>query len=150
MSVPDPAHAIFTDGAGEVTALLSDDIALGPSAAALAKRGARILGYPYTEGLRGALSAIAEDGCDDLLIEAGPTLLSALWRVGYVDELIVVTAGGMAGSAAPAAFLGTADAEGTDLRPRMRAVEAAVIGDDAVSVWRPIDDDPEGSGEGSV
>ena len=99
-----------------------------------------MVSYPYIDDIAGALRALAAAGIDDVLIEAGPGLASALWGHDLIDELYVVQAGGMAGNAAPPLYLGRADAVGDDIRPRMRAVEAGIQGDDAVVVWRPLDD----------
>jgi riboflavin biosynthesis pyrimidine reductase len=99
--------------------------------------GARVLRYAYGDGLAGALRAIADDGVNDMLIESGPSLFSALWRERLIDELVFVTAGGMSGNAAPPLFLGQADSVGSDLAPVFYAVEAGLADGDAVTVWRP-------------
>jgi riboflavin biosynthesis pyrimidine reductase len=69
-------------------------------------------------------------------VEAGPTLLTALWRERVIDELVTVVAGGMGGTAAPPLYLGPPDGTAEALQPPMRAVEAGVLGRDAVTVWR--------------
>ena len=83
------------------------------------------------------LAKVAEADIDDVLIEAGPTLFTSLWHEGLIDELVVVMAGGVGGNSAPALYCGMAEMNGDGLHTRLRAVEAGVIGADAVSVWRP-------------
>ncbi len=126
--------------------MLHDD--LGPS-----------LALHAPDGLQAAVQLLAEDhSVRSLLVEAGPRLLSALWAADLIDELVLVHAGGMIGPQGPAGFLGGGEctaADGLDGTPgpdgapapanrgrscaldgRMRAVEAGVEGDDAVTVWR--------------
>jgi diaminohydroxyphosphoribosylaminopyrimidine deaminase/5-amino-6-(5-phosphoribosylamino)uracil reductase len=136
-SIPDARSVLFNDGYGQTT-LVTSDTAPGPLLAALEQRGARALVYPYREGLRAALAALASDGVSDVLVEAGPALFSALWKERLIDEMVLITAGGMSGNAAPPLFLGTADAEGADLAPAFRPVETGIAGGDAVTVWRPL------------
>jgi len=133
-AVPDPRAAMLRvrDGATLVIA----DTASATDRAAWESAGGRVVVYPYAEGLAGALRVVAEDGVNDLLIESGPTLFSALWRGRLIDELVLVTAGGMSGNAAPPLFLGQADSNGADLAPVLYAVEAGLADGDAVTVWR--------------
>lgn len=142
-SVPGVDHAVFS-GDAERVVLLTSDHTTRDALDAVTQRGVRVVRYPYTEGITGALRALAAEGVDDVLIEAGPGLASALWSEGAIHELFVVQAGGMAGNAAPPLYLGRADAAGDDLAPRMRAVEAGVEGDDAVVVWRPFREETAG------
>lgn len=142
-SVPAASSALFRGGAKDVV-LLTSDRAPADKVEAVERAGARVIRYAYESGICGALRALAAEGIDDVLIEAGPGLASTLWMASAIDELFVVQAGGMAGNAAPPLYLGRADAAGNDLRPRMRAVEAGVSGDDAVVVWRPLEDERAG------
>jgi len=134
-TVPSRDARVFNDGNGAPTVLL-DEAAATAAESALAGTDATVLGYRSGDGLAGALAALAADGCDDILMEPGPRLLSALWAERLVDMLVVVSAGGMGGPA-PLLYDGPADATEDDLRPVMRAVAAAVVDDDAVTVWRP-------------
>ncbi|MDO9557839.1 MAG: bifunctional diaminohydroxyphosphoribosylaminopyrimidine deaminase/5-amino-6-(5-phosphoribosylamino)uracil reductase RibD [Coriobacteriia bacterium] len=136
-SVPERGRGLFARDT-ENALLVTSDRTSGAALDALVREGVRVAVYPYAEGINGALRALVAEGVDDVLIEAGPGLMSALWSAGCIDELFVVQAGGMAGNAAPPLYLGSADAAGTDLAPRMRAVEAGTEGDDAVVVWRPL------------
>ncbi|MGB4442233.1 MAG: bifunctional diaminohydroxyphosphoribosylaminopyrimidine deaminase/5-amino-6-(5-phosphoribosylamino)uracil reductase RibD [Coriobacteriia bacterium] len=133
--VPKLRSRVFTDGLG--CTLVTSESASADEVAAAEREGVRVLRYAYAEGPAGALAAVAADGVNDVLVEAGPSLLSALWRGRLIDELVLVTAGGMSGNAAPPLFLGTADSDGADLAPVFHAVEAAVADGDAVTVWRP-------------
>ncbi len=86
-----------------------------------------------------ALRAIGDRGVNELLVEAGPRLLTALWADGLVDELVVVTAGGMAGADALRLFQGSPDRIDEALQPAMRPVETGIVGDVAVTVWQPVE-----------
>lgn len=136
-SIPDIRSVLFNDASGQTT-LITSDTAPGSLLATFEQRGARALVYPYCDGLRAALAAMASDGVSDVLVEAGPALFSALWKDRLIDELVLITAGGMSGNAAPPLFLGTADAEGAYLAPVFHPVETGIAGGDAVTVWRPL------------
>lgn len=134
-SVPSSGACVFIDGQG--CTFVTSSAVRAADLEALEDAGGRVLRYEYAEGLHGALAAVGADGVNDVLIEAGPALLSALWRERLIDELVVVTAGGMSGNGAPALFLGQPDAEGEDLAPVFYPVEAGIVENDAVTVWRP-------------
>jgi diaminohydroxyphosphoribosylaminopyrimidine deaminase/5-amino-6-(5-phosphoribosylamino)uracil reductase len=111
------------------------------------------LSVPATHGrlnLARVLLALAERGCNEVLVEAGPTLAGALVAAGLVDELLLYLAPKLLGDSARAAFqlpplrtLGDAgewqwqsvERVGDDLRLMLRApaaaeflVSAAVVG----------------------
>lgn len=136
-TVPTPGQCVFHDGQG--CTLVTSSAAVPGELEQLAALGVDVLIYEYSEGLAGALSAIARDGVDDLLVEAGPSLFSALWRDRLIDELVIVNAGGMGGNAAPPLYLGRPDAvaSGGDLEVRLVPVETGIVENDAVTVWRP-------------
>ncbi len=136
-SVPRPERTVFTDSLGP-SLVIASDRADDAQLDAVRAAGVGVARYVYAEGIRGALRALAAEGVDDVLVEAGPGMLTALWEARAIDELIVVQAGGMAGNAAPPLFLGRpADVAG-DLDVKLRAAEAVVAGDDAAVVWRPV------------
>lgn len=135
-SVPSDRLKLANDGYGPGLLVVSD-VADAEALDDFTRTGATVARYQYSRGIVGGLQALAAAGVNDVLIEAGPALVTALYGAGCIDELVIVTAGGMAGNAAPPAFLGPADARGTDLVSRYIAVEAAVCGEDAVTVWRP-------------
>jgi riboflavin biosynthesis pyrimidine reductase len=125
---------MFHDGLGAVTVLLPDAVEIDME---LARAGAIALPYDTAAGLRGAVAALADIDVVSVLVEAGPRLFSALLADDLVDELVVLHAGGFAGEDAPALFVGESQDDPATLDRPLRAVEAAVIGDDAVTVWRP-------------
>lgn len=133
--VPDLRSAVFSDGNG--CTLVTSEAASADAVAACEAAGTRIVRYAYADGLEGALGALGAEGINDMLVEAGPSLFSALWRGRLIDELVLVTAGGMSGNAGPPLFLGQADSAGADLAPVFYAVEAGLADGDAVTVWRP-------------
>jgi diaminohydroxyphosphoribosylaminopyrimidine deaminase/5-amino-6-(5-phosphoribosylamino)uracil reductase len=122
---------MFTDGAGRVLCLsaLADPHDWSPP------QGVEVAHYSADEGLRGALHALGERGVTSVLVEAGPGLFSSMWREGVIDELVIYHAGGVAGSTAPVLMVDAGD-DG-DLNRSMRAVEAGVVGGDAITIWRP-------------
>jgi len=142
-SVPASSARLLKDGLGK-TMLVTSDAADSGARAALGALGVDVRTYRYADGIRGALEAIADAGIDDVLVEAGSALLTALWNAHVIDELVLVHAGGMGGNAAPPLFLGGGEIAAGELVPTFRAVEAAVRGDDAVTVWRP---KPHAAGE---
>jgi diaminohydroxyphosphoribosylaminopyrimidine deaminase/5-amino-6-(5-phosphoribosylamino)uracil reductase len=125
---------MLNDRLGAVGVLVPDPIELDP---ALAQAGAFAVPYEVEDGLEGALTALASVDVVSLLVEAGPRLFSALAAAGLVDELVLVHAGGFGGEEAPALFVGEQQDDPATLDRLLKAVEAAVVGDDAVTVWRP-------------
>ncbi len=143
-SIPGMRAGIFSDGAGPVI-VVCDETGDERRSEALAARGVTVLRYDRAGGVPAMLRVLASHGIDDVLAETGPGLFTALWDAGVIDELIVLTAGGVAGPGAPAAYLGAGHGDPRSLVGRMRAVEAAVSGDDAVVVWRPRERDERDS-----
>ncbi len=137
-TLPGPGARLFVDPAQPTTVLIAaGGTEYGPDDS-VPEAAMRVMTYPAADGLRGALEVMAADGVDDVLIEAGPRLLTALIESALVDELIVVTAGGLAGAGAPAVFQAAAQSQGDDLAPAFVPVEVGIAGDDAVTVWRPM------------
>jgi diaminohydroxyphosphoribosylaminopyrimidine deaminase/5-amino-6-(5-phosphoribosylamino)uracil reductase len=131
---PSAASRMFHDGFGAVTVLLPDALDLDAS---LTQAGAVALPYATEQGIVGAIASLAAADVVSVLVEAGPRLFSALLAEDLVDELVLVHAGGFAGEGAPALFVGEPQDDPSTLERPLRAVEAAVIGSDAVTVWRP-------------
>lgn len=132
-----PDVGLFHDGLGET-------FALAPASAQV-PAGVSFVRYDTggepAAGLTSAFAALDTLGIRRVLVEAGPGLFTALWDSGLIDELTLVHAGGVFGTGAPVLFDppgGPDDAVSTQLERRMMAVEAGVIGDDAVTVWRPL------------
>jgi diaminohydroxyphosphoribosylaminopyrimidine deaminase / 5-amino-6-(5-phosphoribosylamino)uracil reductase len=88
--------------------------------------------------LRDAFVELGRRGVGELLVEPGPRLLTALLEQGLIDRLVLVTAGGMAGAAAPSLFLGEPVLSGESLLSTMSPIEAGIVGNVSVTVWEPI------------
>jgi diaminohydroxyphosphoribosylaminopyrimidine deaminase/5-amino-6-(5-phosphoribosylamino)uracil reductase len=130
--VPASDARVFTDGAA-ATIVLASDLARAEALASLPD-SVQIVRWSASDGLLGAFRALGDHGVGDVLVEAGARLLSAMWDEGVIDEYVTVTAGGMGGMAVPV-YLGAGDADGDSLRPRMRPLEAGIVGDVSVTVW---------------
>lgn len=143
-SVPAPRLGMLRDGLGPVALVVSERADVR-QVDAFRAAGGEVITYEYASGIDGALRAIAAHGIDDVLIEAGPALLTALHAAGAIDRLVVLTAGGFAGNTAPPSYLGPADAEGSDLRAVYRAEESVIFQDDVVTAWAPRARDAERS-----
>ncbi len=130
-TLPHADARVFTDGAAPT-------LVLAPEHADLGSLPTRTLTARYTaaDGLTGALSALGAHGVNELLVEPGPRLLSALWSEGLVDVLVTVSAGGMAGPDAPALYLGSPDRTGEALDHPYAPAEVGIVGDVSVTVWR--------------
>lgn len=129
-----PDVGLFHDGAGPAIVMAQQ------GTLSAAPPGVEVVTYPKHGGLSSAMEVLGARGVTHLLIEAGGKLLTALSNEGLIDELVVYHVGRMAGVGAPGIWELPASAGmscDTD-RMRMGAVEAGVIGDDAVTVWRPI------------
>jgi diaminohydroxyphosphoribosylaminopyrimidine deaminase/5-amino-6-(5-phosphoribosylamino)uracil reductase len=131
---PPADRRMFHDGCGPVSVLLPDPLDLD---AALAELGAIAVPYETERGLAGVMAALAAAEVVSLLVEPGPRLFGSLMAAGLVDELVLIHAGGLGGEEAPSLFTGEPQDDTSTLDRPLRAVEAAVIGDDAVTVWRP-------------
>jgi len=135
-SLPSPDARIFTDGLGPALALVSDGIHVRVLDR-VRSSGVTVRTYPSREGVHGVLRILGELDCVRVLVEPGPGLFGACWDAGIFDELLIAHAGGIAGSGAP--HLGGFGAgSARDLPRTMRAMEAGVVGEDALTVWRPI------------
>ena len=131
--LPRPDAQVFTDGLAP-TLLLASDLVSDAAIAALSP-SAGTLRWSAEEGFASAWRALGAHGVGELLVEAGPRLLTALLERAAADEIVVVTAGGMGGADAPALYLGEPDRDGDVLRPRLRPVEAGIVSDVSVTVW---------------
>jgi diaminohydroxyphosphoribosylaminopyrimidine deaminase/5-amino-6-(5-phosphoribosylamino)uracil reductase len=69
--------------------------------------GAEIWGMPSIAGavdLRALVDKLAQRGCNEVLVESGPTLAGNFLRVGLIDELIIYVAPKLLGSSARPLF----------------------------------------------
>lgn len=98
-----------------------------------AQSNVSVVTYDGAEALTGALRAVAEQGLDSVLVEAGPRMFTALWEQDLIDELVTVTAGGVLGGCMWPTPHGALD--GIALRVRMRAQDAFVHRGVAVVSW---------------
>ncbi len=124
-----PPSARLFDVPGEVRIFTANtDPALSH---ALSKRGATI--EPLTNAGGGELSAVLtrlhELEVNEVLIEAGPTLVGSLLDAGLVDELVLYIAPVLLGPTARAAFLWPALTTLANA-PRFRTLESVAIGPD--------------------
>jgi len=139
---PAPDRRMFRDGLGPVTVLIPDALELDD---ALASLGVQALAYETDRGLAGVMDALAGTDIVSVLVEAGPRLFGSLISAGLVDELVLIHAGGLGGEEAPALYVGAQQQDPATLERPLRAVEAGVVGDDAVTVWRPRNTDRDGT-----
>lgn len=144
-TVPPREARVFTDG-------LADTLLIAPSDKVDSLRithgpGVEVASNPDGSSIKGALGLLADRGINDVLIEAGPTLLASLWAEGLIDRLVVVTAGGMAGPDAPVLYAGKPDRDEDALRPVFVPVESGIVDDVAVCVWEPQAHDVDSEGK---
>ncbi|MDO8987259.1 MAG: bifunctional diaminohydroxyphosphoribosylaminopyrimidine deaminase/5-amino-6-(5-phosphoribosylamino)uracil reductase RibD [Coriobacteriia bacterium] len=136
-----PDASLFHDGLGESRALVPDVVSVPDGVSALRYHATG----NSSADLCAAFVALGETGARRVLVEAGPKLFSALWEARLIDELTLVHAGGVFGADALALYGGGEESAGAVSAPvdrldvRMRAVEAGVIMDDAVTVWVPLE-----------
>ena len=97
---------VFTDPVAPTLVLAGDDES-GESIASAVPTGIFVSRYDAGRGLLGALEALGAHGVNELLIEAGPRLTGAFWEADLIDQLVTITAGGMAGDHAPPLFVGS-------------------------------------------
>lgn len=135
LTVPDPAASLFHDGAGRVVVLASDAVSL-EDAGRLHAAGGEVLHYPSATGLAGALETLGAEGVLCALVEPGPGLFAALWDSDLIDELVVLSAGGLGGAESPGLYPWTIQHVGDELERRMHPAEAGVVGESVVSVWK--------------
>ncbi|MHB8253509.1 MAG: bifunctional diaminohydroxyphosphoribosylaminopyrimidine deaminase/5-amino-6-(5-phosphoribosylamino)uracil reductase RibD [Acidiferrobacter sp.] len=97
-----PAARLMTEP-GDVLVVT---VAEGPKAVALRAAGAQVVavgGTAHAVDLRAALALLAHHGVNDLLVEAGPTLLASLIAEHLIDELRLYVAPSLIGSGRPLA-----------------------------------------------
>ncbi len=126
--------SLLSDDVGPVVLLVPRQRAADVPAPAA---GVQVMPYDSSEGLSSALAVLADAGIRRLLIEPGPYLMASLWQSGLIDELVLIHAGGFAGSHAPGIYPGEGEGTLHELYRSLAAVEAGVVAGDAVTVWRP-------------
>ncbi len=133
--LPRPDARLFSDGLAPTVVLVPEGRV--PEARGVLPHTAIVESYDAERGLEGAFAELGRRGLSEVLVEPGPRLFSAMWVEGLVDELVSVVAGGMAGHDAPSVFGGPEDRLGSALRHVVAPIEAGIVGDVAVTVWRP-------------
>ncbi|MSR13002.1 MAG: bifunctional diaminohydroxyphosphoribosylaminopyrimidine deaminase/5-amino-6-(5-phosphoribosylamino)uracil reductase RibD [Gammaproteobacteria bacterium] len=107
----------------------------------LVARGAIIEELPrgHTHGLDLAalMARLHTLEVNELLVEAGPTLVGALLDLGCVDELVLYVAPVLLGAAARAAFT-LVEPLSLDLATRFRVVQATTVGIDQRLILQPL------------
>ena len=88
-----PATAALLHEPGETLILTDASLATGSEAQTLQQAGATVLGLPLDAmrriDLNHALRALGERQCNDVLLEAGPTLAGRVLESGLADELVL-------------------------------------------------------------
>jgi len=139
MRTTDPSSAsLFRDGKGPVALVAPEGAPVGRGLSPAVMR----VPYPGEGGLPAALRALGAHACVSVLVEPGPSLFAALWAEGLLDELVVISAGRVFGAGGVPLHDGVPPETSVS---RMRAVEAAVVGEDAVTVWRRNQADAHGA-----
>lgn len=133
-TLPPPSAAVFTDGLAETKLVVTGT---GSHNLGATYAGTEVV---HAEGpdLVDALRVLGDLGVDEVLIEPGPRLFTALWEAGVLDQLVTVTAAGCAGAVAPPLFSGESDRIGDALVGRMRPHEVGIVSDVSVTAWRPV------------
>lgn len=130
--LPQSDARVFTDGHA-ATLLLMDE---RNAESAMIPREVDVASYDSRAGVDSAVRILGDRGVNQLLVEPGPRLLTALWSERLIDLLVTVTAGGMAGPGAPTPYQGDSDEKDGALAHRMVPVEASIVGDVSVTAWR--------------
>ncbi len=133
-----PPTARLLTAPGRTLLLTSERMAFSPAASRLAAQGdVRIAPVPERDGhleLHAALSAIAAEGANALLVEGGPTLASALLKSRLIDEIRVYLAPKLLAGGLPA-FAG-AFTQGMAEAVELHGVRSEWVGDDLVVTGR--------------
>lgn len=148
-SLPAPGARVFQTPP-ECAAVIASDAADPDALETLRNAGVRVIGYPADGGILAALEALAADGVDDVLVEPGPRLMTALVESEVIDELVTITAGGLGGDEAPAWYTGPITGAAERLAPLFVPIESGIVGTDVVTVWRTVVGSPSGIGKGSA
>ncbi|MGH8185019.1 MAG: bifunctional diaminohydroxyphosphoribosylaminopyrimidine deaminase/5-amino-6-(5-phosphoribosylamino)uracil reductase RibD, partial [Steroidobacteraceae bacterium] len=133
-----PHAARMLEAEGEVLVFAAQEH-LG-SAAKLEAAGVKVLAGPPAEDGRIALAHVLEElggrQCNDVLVEAGPTLTGQFLQLGLADELIVYLAPVILGpDARPMAVI--ADLNRLEDAARYTLKDMRRVGDDVKLVFRP-------------
>jgi len=132
-----PDARIFKE-AGQVLLLSGSEV--GAAADALRSAGAEIVELPFTEqgiDLRAAMRMLAARHCNEVLVEAGPTLAGRFLEMQLVDELVLYIAPTLLGhEGRPMALLPRINAMSE--RSQWRLQEHVACGEDLRLRFRPV------------
>lgn len=132
-----PMNAKILDGGDVIVATAAADADL---ARALEGRGAQVLVLPNSEGkvdLPALMRSLGDSGVNEVLVEAGINLHSALFAAGVVDELIVYLAPRLLGHLSRG-MLQLGPAETVDAMPALDIRDVRRFGPDLRILARPI------------
>ncbi|MEL6575476.1 MAG: dihydrofolate reductase family protein, partial [Pseudomonadota bacterium] len=87
--------------------------------------------------LRALLEGMAARGVGGVLVEGGGALAAALIAGGFVDRLVMFSAGAIIGSDGHPA-VGGLGLEQLAAAPRFRRTALSIEGSDVMSVWEPL------------
>lgn len=110
--------------------------------AELTKRGAEVIRLPSSGSgidLVALLDELGRRECNEVLVEAGPTLAAAFVREGLFDELLIYMAPTLLGSSARA-LLAMPELEKMSEQIRLSLFDCVPIGDDLRLRYRPVRD----------
>lgn len=133
-ALPSPDARLFTDGAARTVVLAPAHLA---EQAERDLCGAEIRTCDPDAGLAGVWRELGAMGLNDVLVEPGPRLFRSVWRERAFDELVTVTAGGMAGTGATDLCPGAGDRADATLVHNASPAETGIVGDVVATVWRP-------------
>ncbi|MEE4250384.1 MAG: bifunctional diaminohydroxyphosphoribosylaminopyrimidine deaminase/5-amino-6-(5-phosphoribosylamino)uracil reductase RibD [Alcanivoracaceae bacterium] len=131
-----PLDAKLLRGDGDVLVISQAQPAL---ASALQQRGAEVVTLPGSGSgtdLRVLLETLAERACNEVLVEAGPTLAGAFVREQLFDELVIFMAPTLLGSSARPLLLLPEIATMAE-QHRLRLGQVEQIGDDLCLTYLP-------------
>lgn len=97
----------------------------------------RLLADGGRVSLAAILDVLGSDGCNRLLVEAGPTLNGALLEAGFVDEIIVYQAASIMGADARGMFACKTIERMEDVIP-LRLIDVRHLGDDLRLTYRMV------------
>lgn len=132
-----PATSRMLSEKGET--LIFTSAATSSAAETLRAKAAVIVGEPDTAGridLRKVLTELGRRKCNDVLIEAGPTLAGSFINAGLADELVIYTAPIVLGPTARA-MLELPTLQRLDAAPRFLLKDTMQLGDDLRQRYLP-------------
>ncbi|BFI96779.1 MAG: bifunctional diaminohydroxyphosphoribosylaminopyrimidine deaminase/5-amino-6-(5-phosphoribosylamino)uracil reductase RibD [Rhodanobacter sp.] len=131
-----PAGRHVLDGAAPTLLLHAADASCGDDRFVHAERAATAVQGDALD-LRAVLALLARRGCNEVHVEAGPTLCGALFAAGLVDELLLYVAPVLLGDAARP-LLALPPLADMAARWKLRLVDQRMLGQDLRLRFRPL------------